>query len=84
MIKVASFERSRAHAGIQRMLGLRVGGTMTRFYAWNTEAPDGAVATIIETWGPTPGERATAAKRAFVSGDFTSLETRTRARIVAR
>jgi hypothetical protein len=62
-LRVYSVSRSRAHAREQRALGLKVGGTATVF-----RVSDGERAWTIEAWGATPGERRSAALRAFEQG----------------
>ncbi len=64
-ITAISINRYRADAKIQRSLGLKVGGTMTVF-----SVSDGLVTKEVETWGPTPGVRASVAKQAFIHGVF--------------
>ncbi len=62
-LTAVSMYRYRAEAATQRRLGLKVGGTMTEY-----SVSDGSKTLTIQAWGPTPGARATAAKRAFITG----------------
>lgn len=60
-ITAVSMQRSRAHAETQKRLGLKVGGTTTQY-----SVSDGSRTLTIDAWGPTPGERMSAAKKAFI------------------
>lgn len=60
-VTLYSKSRGRAEAAVQRRLGLKVGGTVTTF-----SVSDGAKTWEIEAYGATPGERSSAAKKAFI------------------
>ncbi len=62
-VTIYSVQRGRAHAADQRRLGLKVGGTFTTF-----RVSDGARDWTIDAWGAMPGDRRSAALRAFEQG----------------
>lgn len=65
-VTVYSMHRGRAHADTQKRLGLKVGGTATTF-----SVSDGTRRWEIEVHGATPGERSSAARKAFLQeGDY--------------
>jgi hypothetical protein len=69
-ITAISMNRSRAHAAMQKQLGLKVGGTMTEF-----SVSDGEHDMTIEAWGATPGARATIAKACFAACKANSCDS---------
>lgn len=64
-IVAISIERFRASASIQRSLGLKVGGTGTKWLVRDTQTK---AEGYVTTYGATPGERKTAAINQFMAG----------------